>query len=251
MQADTLLVFLPRVTSENGQKAAQKDRGKKAAKAAPPRRHHFGLGIAIGSSEAAAATGVRAAGRQLEAVLAAFNSFAEEAGTLTRAIQIVAGKVRLVATPGPSGPGPVHRALDEHPGATEQLLFRLIGRLERFSEDGLALVIKFDRQHLSSITSCQGALRLWLLRRDVGAPQALPAGERDQKPLIAARRLQELLEALQAQVQSWKLGLASCRYLGGSGGLLRLPDAPEKVDVEQALDRMRVLLEVCTARMPS
>ncbi|CAE7207163.1 unnamed protein product, partial [Symbiodinium microadriaticum] len=121
-------------------------------------------------AEDAAAEGVRKACRELGGHLEAFEKFRAEAETLATAMELVAEKIGLLASP---GTGAVARALDEHPGAQERLVFRLGRRLESFREDGRALRSRFERQTLPALKNNCAALRLWVHRREAGAaPQA-------------------------------------------------------------------------------
>ncbi|CAE7194299.1 unnamed protein product, partial [Symbiodinium sp. CCMP2456] len=154
-------------------------------------------------------------------------------------MELVADKIGLLASP---GTGPVARALDEHPGAQERLVFRLARRLESFREDGRALQSRFERQTLPALKKNCAALRLWLHRREVGvAPQAYrDAAEGETSAgsvrgaVAAADHILDRLAHVTKEVAAWDQALRTLRYLPRSS--LKLPAAPANVKADSSTE---------------
>eukprot|EP00930_Biecheleria_cincta_P076668 TRINITY_DN63879_c0_g1_i1.p1 TRINITY_DN63879_c0_g1~~TRINITY_DN63879_c0_g1_i1.p1 ORF type:complete len:265 (-),score=78.81 TRINITY_DN63879_c0_g1_i1:17-811(-) len=247
----------------DGRSSPSKTKSKKSKPKAAPKRYSFKPGSRFCAGQAAedqAAQAVRSACRQLRPLLTALGSFAEEAQTLRQAMEVVAEKIKLLAAPA-QGPGPVHCALAKHPGVLERLCVRLVARLEGFREQGVTLHRKLEKQHGASLSSCGGALRLWLHRREVGAapgyyrrvqPEAEEGSEPESLELLggaaiaAAQRVQEVFDAAEAELCSWKSGLANIGYMPGEE--LRLPAAPRLWNPEEAAAEAELLLTTCGKR---
>lgn len=182
-------------------------------------------------------------GRLLRQSLEAYVKFAEEAATLSRAMEVVSQKLRLVAPPPPGGErGPVHRALAANPGSHERLFARLVGRMEQFHAEAAALHTRFGAQHGAALSRCWAAAQLWLNRQEIGMlPRAEPG------VVLAAGEVLAALATARDGMQEWRRGVSACRYLGaaagGSSGSVELPGEPARIDATSVLKRAEEVLE--------
>ncbi|CAK0862977.1 unnamed protein product, partial [Prorocentrum cordatum] len=183
------------------------------------------------------ATDPRAVVRPFRTLLLAYEPLVEEVETLSRAMQIVRQKLLLMATP-QEGPGPVHRALEAHPGALETIVARLIDRMEGFRQQTASLRGRFVAQHGLALLQARAALQLWLNRQEVGA--APPAGN---LAAASARGALSSLADVEVNLDSWGR-LAACPYLGREGDQWPWQEAlGPRVDVQGALAHMGALVE--------